>query len=184
MKDDEGFVDRCRQEARALQRDLKSGDVHLARAAAVQFAQLPHFVSVSLEELIDGSALVSRADALAVVALAHGFVSWAAVLESCLPGLRSVMMHSDRMAPYLNRWFAGYEEAAASLRDEGGYLLPYRKQFFITVHDAIREIGLDPDDPDWERIGFDWVRPRDVEAHLRLCRLRLRVMVERGEELA
>jgi hypothetical protein len=46
--------------------------------------------------------------------------------------------------------------------------LPYEDQFFVTVPDAIRELGLDPADPDWERIGFDWVRPRDPEAWGRL----------------
>jgi hypothetical protein len=36
------------------------------------------------------------------------------------------------------------------------------------VEPAIRELGLDPADPDWERIGWDWVRPRDADAWERL----------------
>ena len=36
----------------------------------------------------------------------------------------------------------------------------------------MRELGLDPDDPDWARIGNDWVQPRDMAAHRRLVERR------------
>ena len=77
-------------------------------------------------------------------------------------------MYVPRMDAILSRWFTTYEEARASLELEGGYLFPYRRQFFVTTSEAIRELGLDPADPDWERIGWDWVRPRDREAWERL----------------
>ena len=77
-------------------------------------------------------------------------------------------MYLSRMDVFLNRWFTTYEEARASLESEGGYLLPYGSQFFVTVDGAIRELGLDPQDPDWARIGWDWVRPADLEAWERL----------------
>lgn len=38
----------------------------------------------------------------------------------------------------------------------------------MTQSEGIRELGLDPDDPDWERIEWDWVRPKDSEAWERL----------------
>jgi hypothetical protein len=78
------------------------------------------------------------------------------------------VMYVSRMDVFLNRWFTTYEEARASLDSEGGYLLPYANQFFVTVAGAIRELGLDPQDPDWARIGWDWVRPADIEAWERL----------------
>ena len=56
-------------------------------------------------------------------------------------------------------------EDARTLREaEGGYLLPFKTQFFVTVAGGITELGLDPEDPDWKRIGWDWVRPLDWEA--------------------
>ncbi len=72
------------------------------------------------------------------------------------------------MEVYLNRWFSTYEEAWEAREGEGGYLLPYRHHFFVAEAEAVRELGLDPDDPDWELIGFDWVRPLDPEAWERL----------------
>jgi len=78
------------------------------------------------------------------------------------------VMYVPRMDAFLNRWFTSYEAARQSLDSEGGYLLPYKSQFFVTTADAIRELGLDPADPDRERINWDWVRPTDEEAWGRL----------------
>ena len=77
-------------------------------------------------------------------------------------------MWISSMAVFLNHWFPNYAEARAHLEAEGGYLLPYRSQYFVTGADAITELGLDPDDPDWERIGWDWARPLDPAAWARL----------------
>jgi hypothetical protein len=78
------------------------------------------------------------------------------------------IMLVPRMDAVLNRWFTSYEEARSSLESEGGYLLPYRSQFFITTEEGIKELGLNPEDPDWALIGWDWVRPKDGEAWKRL----------------
>jgi hypothetical protein len=73
-------------------------------------------------------------------------------------------------AAYLNRWFARYDEARASLEAEGGYLFPFRSQFFVCEPGFLEARGIDPTHPDWERIGRDWVRPRDEAARDRLER--------------
>jgi hypothetical protein len=87
-----------------------------------------------------------------------------------VPGSRDdgPVMYVARMDAIMNRWFTTYEDARASLQSEGGYLFPYRNQYFVTLREGIRELGLDPDDPDWARIGWDWVRPDDAEAWERL----------------
>ncbi|HEX8161140.1 MAG TPA: hypothetical protein VF538_04670 [Pyrinomonadaceae bacterium] len=68
-------------------------------------------------------------------------------------------MYVPQMDAVVNRWFTSYEEARASRESEGGYLLPYKSQFFVTEGEGIRELGLDPEDPDWALIGWDWVAP-------------------------
>jgi len=90
--------------------------------------------------------------------------------EHQMTGLNSEgpIMYVPRMDAVLNRWFTSYTEASSSLASEGGFLLPYKGQFFVTLREGIRELGLDPDDPDWERIGWDWVQPKDSEAWQRL----------------
>jgi hypothetical protein len=77
-------------------------------------------------------------------------------------------MYVPQMDAVLNAWFTRYEEARASLEAGGGYLLPYKGQFFVTQSEGIRELGLDPDDSDWARIGWDWIHPKDPEALNRL----------------
>lgn len=79
-------------------------------------------------------------------------------------------MYVATMDAIVSRWFTSYGEARASLDAAGGYLLPYEKHFFVTTREAIRELGLDPDDRDWERIGWDWVWPADTAAWERLRR--------------
>jgi len=81
------------------------------------------------------------------------------------------------MNAFLNRWFARYEDARTSLKAERGYLFPYQHQFFITESEGVRELGLDPEDPDWEHIGWDWVRPLDRTAWDRLKEKRSRQSV-------
>ena len=84
------------------------------------------------------------------------------------PQAERPLMYVPRMDAILNRWFTTYEAARASRESEGGYLLPYRNQYFVTLAEGVRELGLDPDDPDWARIGWDWVRPADAQAWERL----------------
>lgn len=86
------------------------------------------------------------------------------------------IMYVPQMNAILSRWYTTYEDARASLKAKGGYLLPYENHFFVTDREAIQELVLDPDDPDWARIGWDWVRPRDVDAWRRLKEKRARAI--------
>jgi hypothetical protein len=48
-------------------------------------------------------------------------------------------------------------------------LFPYGpRQFVVCESGFVRALGVDPADPDWERIGHDWVRPKDPAARARL----------------
>ncbi len=78
------------------------------------------------------------------------------------------IMYVPQMGAILSQWFAVYDEARAAREETGGYLLPYKNHYFVTTSEAIRELGLDPADPDWARIGWDWVCPIDTDAWQRL----------------
>ena len=79
---------------------------------------------------------------------------------------------------FLNRWFANYQEARQALDREGGFLLPYRKHFFVCEADVIQALGLEPDDPDWEKIGRDGAQPEDQDAYQRLRDKRAQIVLE------
>lgn len=79
---------------------------------------------------------------------------------------------------FLNRWFAAYDEARAALDSEGGFLFPYQKHYFVCKPEVVAALGMDPDDPDWEKIGRDCARPSDTEAFQRLRQKRERIVRE------
>jgi hypothetical protein len=79
---------------------------------------------------------------------------------------------------FLNQWYANYEEARQSLGRHGGFLLPYQKHFFICQPDVIAALGLDPNDPDWDKIGHDCAHPLDAAAFERLREKREKVVRE------
>jgi len=81
---------------------------------------------------------------------------------------------------FLNRWYSDYEEARQSLDRHGEFLLPYQKHFFICQPDVITALGLDPNDPDWEKIGYDCAHPLDREAFERLRQKREAVVGDSG----
>lgn len=89
-------------------------------------------------------------------------------------------MYAPQMDGLLNRWFTSYKEARTSLEEQGGYLFPYRSQYFVTEEEGVRALGFSPEDPNWEKIGWDWVQPQNEEAWQRLKEQRERLTLSRG----
>ncbi|KVD48358.1 hypothetical protein WI85_16705 [Burkholderia ubonensis] len=84
----------------------------------------------------------------------------------------------------LNVWFPTYEDAREYLDTHRGfYLLQFKGSCFLAQAPHIIDIGLDPNDPDWDRIGRDWVKPKDPEAKQRL-RDKLRLAREQADKPA
>lgn len=77
---------------------------------------------------------------------------------------------------FLNRWFSNYEDARKSLESDRGFLFPYKRHFFVCEADVVSAMGLEPDDPDWEKVVWDCAQPVDMAAFLRLQEKRLKAM--------
>ena len=178
-------VSTYRESARRLLKDLRSGSPETAASAATRFLGLRSFAGEGVATLLDGRDRVRLKHALAVIAEEHGHASWTAFKAAVDSRVATSTpddgppMYERGLGGLLNRWFASYSEARASLADHGGYLLPYGEQFFVCESEGVRILGLDPDDPDWERIGRDWVRPQDADAWRRLCHRR-RAAIDRS----
>jgi hypothetical protein len=151
-------VAECKVQASHLLKSLHSDDVKSAQKAAKRFQIVPDFKTFSVEEIIQTD--MKRKHALTVIALEKGFKSWAD-LKTQLPFIRG---------GFLNHWFATYEEAKIFQNKNGGFLLPYRGQFFICDGNYIRNLGFNPQDEDWDRIGYDWARPRNRDAWQQLSK--------------
>lgn len=157
-------IKECKILASLLLKSLRSTDPDAAMKAAKRFKRLPEFHDMSLEEIL--AIEIKRKHALAVIAFEKGFPSWAD-LKCQLPFIKG---------GFLNFWFANYAEAKAKQQADGGYLLPYQKQFFVCDEAYIANLGFDAADPDWKKIGFDWARPASQEAWKRLYRKWMKIL--------
>jgi hypothetical protein len=163
-----------RIQARRLLGQLRRTDSEeAADNAAARFRGLRSFSEKSLAEISRDAQLKH---ALTVIAVEHGYASWIELKDATKTARPP--MYAGEMDVFLNRWFVSYAEARASLEAEGGFLIPYRNQFFVCEESAIRVLGLDPEDTDWERIGHDWVTPRDRQAWRRLADRREQGLLE------
>ena len=112
-------------------------------------------------------------DCLTAVAKEFGFQNWPQA-KNVLTGEGEIDDFGTLLCPpvlgggHINRWYARYEEAAEVRESVQGYLLAYRRQFLVVDRFYVESMRLDPNDADWEAIGFDWVHPKSVAARTRL----------------
>jgi hypothetical protein len=109
-----------------------------------------------------------RKDCLTMIAAEFGFPNWPTT-KAAISGVGEVADFGTLLYPagggHINLWYKSYEEARAIGK---GYLLPYKKQFLVVDRYFIESLGLDPDDEDWQKIGYDWARPLDIAARTNL----------------
>jgi hypothetical protein len=159
-----GVVSELKARARILHRQIGQGESQ----AVTRTRQLPEFKDHDLASLL---AAIKRRHCLTIVARELGFQGWPHAV-GILGGTDSTdfgtLLYPDGADAHWNIWSASYAEARAIREQHGGYLLAYRRHFFIVDRYFIETLGLQPDDPDWELIGRDWVKPAHVDARERL----------------
>lgn len=159
-----GVISDLKAQARILHHQIIAREPN-ALARARQLAELRDS---------DGGALpsrVKRRHCLAVVARELGFQGWphaSAVLRGTDSSDFGTLLYPEWSHVHWNIWSASYDEASTIRQQHGGYLLAYRRHFFIADRHFIETLGLNPDDPDWDLIGRDWVKPARPEARERL----------------
>jgi hypothetical protein len=162
----------CKIRASLLLKELLSDDPPRATRAAERLRVVPAFARLTPDAVLARKTSVRHKHALAVIAHEQGHASWVTLKQALgaeeQPRLDTEAFFDATRGILLNRWFASYPEAAESLRRDGGYLFPFREQFFITEAGFITALGVDPADPDWARMGFNWVEPLDPAARSRL----------------
>jgi hypothetical protein len=146
-------VEKYKIQASILLKSLCGSD---AEKAAKRFKRLPEFADLSVTDILQKD--IKHKHALRLVAIENGFTSWVDLK----------MQVNFIINGYLNSWFPNYPEAKSHLEATGGFLLPYKHHYFICNANYIKQIGFEPDDPDWKLIGYDWVVPGDKKAWQRL----------------
>ncbi len=164
-----------KNEAELLLKHLQeSGD---SQAPALgRFRRLESLATLSVA---DSKALdeVQLKHALTVIAVENGYESWVELKSALFEAAESSPMaeSADQFFPkekalsaFWNNWFANYKKARLVHREAGGFLLPFRNQFFICESHFVDEIGLPSSLPEWKQIGFDWIHPEHTKAWLEL----------------
>ncbi|MEM6674341.1 MAG: hypothetical protein AAF726_15960 [Planctomycetota bacterium] len=158
--------------AEALVGDLFSPDQRRAARAVERFRASARFPSIPPADLTDRES--RRAHARELIAEGAGQPSWSALLARLEK--RARIRANDAPSPlyppwadaYMPVWCASHAEARRVREEQQGYLLPYRHHYFVASREYVAALGLDPDDPDWEAIGWDWAHPADEPARARL----------------
>ncbi|MEM7734285.1 MAG: hypothetical protein AAF267_00705 [Deinococcota bacterium] len=167
--------------ASLLLKGLRSDDPERARTAALRLGKLPQFANLIPQALATQETRVQHKHALNVIALEQGYADWAAlkhVLEQdCINSLQATWLYPPQCHGFLNEWHAHYEVAKAAHVRVGGYLLTYKRHYFVCTQDYIQTLGLDPDDADWAQLGWDWANPADEATKRRLERKLLKVLL-------
>jgi hypothetical protein len=159
-----GVISDLKARARILHRQI----VNREPAAVARMRQLAELRDVDADAL---TTQTRRRHCLAVIARELGFQGWphaVAVLRGADSRDFGTLLYPPGAEVHWNIWSASYEEAKAIRDEHGGYLLAYRRHYFITDRYFIETLGLDPDDPDWHSIGRDWVHPSEPAARERL----------------
>lgn len=167
-----------RAAARSLHRRAAAGD----SAALERLRRLPELHGRDDAGL---RASVQRRHAFALFAKELGMPGWPAlrdVLLGATPDDFGKALYPGRCSAHWNIWSADYDEARGIREAHGGYLLAYRHHYLIVDRHYIETLGLDPDDPDWELAGRDWVRPRQPDARARLYAKLLGVETSAGPQ--
>ena len=159
-----GVVSDLKAQARILHRLIAQREP-LAVARIRQLAEFRDHDPVSL------AASIRRRQCLTLIARELGFSGWPHAV-GVLSGTDSTdfgtLLYPKGAEAHWNIWSASYGEARAIREQHGGYLLAYRRHFFIVDRYFIETLGLQPNDPDWNLIGRDWVRPWKPDARERL----------------
>ncbi|QDF02556.1 hypothetical protein BHS04_04925 [Myxococcus xanthus] len=157
----------CKVRASLLLKELASTDASRAARAAERLRVLPGFAGLPLGEVLARKDSVQRKHALAVIAREQGHATWVDLKQVRELDFEHLLAHVG--GAHLNRWFSSYAEAADSLRALGGFLFPFREQFFVCEASLVEALGVDPADADWSCTGRDWMAPRDGAAQARLA---------------
>ena len=154
-------------------------------SALERLRRFPEFRSSSRERLGQVGPTIRYRQCLALVSLELGFSGWYHA-NAVLSGDHEVadfgtLLYPRRCCGHLNLWYRRYRDAVVGRRASGGYLLAYRRDFFVADRSFIVGLGLDPDGAEWQQLGFDWARPNDMGARRRLYGALLVQLPREGE---
>ncbi len=131
------IVEELKDKARVLHASVKRQDA----AGVARLRTLPELKSLDETALLEQ---VQRKHCLAVIARELGFSGWShavAILEGRPSEDMGTLLSPPGAAAHWNIWSAHYEEARSIRAEHGGYLLAYKRHFFVVDRSLHRDPG-------------------------------------------
>ena len=150
-------------QAAFLLKDLQSNPAK-ATEAALRFTKIHPFHNTPTQ-VIQSSGLVKLKHAYAVLAIENGFPDWAQLKDAII---ENDCLYRYSCVAYVHSWFKDYSEAKHYFELNGGYLISFWKDYAVCGPEYISCIGLGSYEALWEKIGYNWVQPKDIEAYSKL----------------
>jgi hypothetical protein len=149
------IVDVLKRQAHALHQQVRSQDPQ----ALQRVRKLRDLKSLDDPEVV---VATKRRHCLKVIANEIGFAGWphaVQIIEGTNTTDYGTFFYPKGCGAHSNIWCATYEEARNIRAKHGGFLLAYKNQFLVVDDDYIREMGLNPENPELDAFGRDWVEP-------------------------
>ncbi|MEZ5016223.1 MAG: hypothetical protein R2800_04170 [Flavipsychrobacter sp.] len=147
--------------ASLLRKQLRSPEQQHQEKAAKRFLQLPFHQYSILEDVLKDVDFYQLKHAYWVLAIENNHETWQQYRDTII---KEDCMYIGNSSAFLNVWYANYEEAKQHQNAQGGYLLQYRKDYFICTEELIKELDLALFKKEWEEIGYDWAQPKSKAA--------------------
>jgi hypothetical protein len=109
------------------------------------------------------------------IARKYGFANWdhvRQVLEGNACEDYGSFWYKSQCGTLLNHWCTSHEEAKQVQQENGGTILPYKRQFMVVDKPFLSIVGAEYDDPAWIALNHDWCSGA-VEARLALALKRI-----------
>lgn len=145
-------------QASLLMKSLRHAQADNASQAMQRCQSYPPLAGLSQQQLMVTCQNLKRKTALNIVAFEQGWENWGALVK------RFDTRWYPTTSPFTLNWFSDYQQAKQCQQDLKGFLLPYQNQFFVCNHHYIEWLGLNAQDDNWQRIGFDAAKPHHEPA--------------------
>lgn len=167
-------INDMRSRANRLLAELRSAEPSAAASAALRLRELPEWKEWTPRQIRILRHRIRRREALEVIARESGFRDWSDFRVSVGKPVRGFdttkLFRAPFTARYLNLWLKDYNEGRQALAEDPSlFLFPHKQHFVVCDPGLLRALGVNPEDPDWQAIGHDWVKPGDLEARARLA---------------
>ena len=154
----DALIGHLKEQADDIILNLQSSDSENAQQALDFFSQFEDYKNINANELLKQKK-VNKNLVLNLIANLIGVKNFSLLKKQIKSPFSDFKIEGVRPL-----WFDKYNDAKGFLKKGQSVLLPFDKRYMIVQLSDVTTFNLSPDSDLWEKIGFDWVYPKDIQA--------------------